>query len=271
MQKITSSMSGMSSSFVSMFKPKPNPQQQLREWQRKLRNEQRNIERQIREISRDGVGVQKEIKIAAKRGDMQSAKVLARELVRARKVISRLHENKAQLNSISLKLGESVATARVVGHLQKSTEVMQLVNGLLKAPEIAKTMQEMSKEMMKAGIMEEMVEDTMESVLDNDDIEEETEEEVSKLLDELAVEVDVLPEAATKLPASERQRVKAKTRLAEQHPADLSYRSARGADGMKVQAKHIKRKRLSWWRGGGGGGGGGGGKNGEWRMGGAGR
>ena len=32
----------------SLLKPKPTPQQQLREWQRRLRNEGRNIDRQIR-------------------------------------------------------------------------------------------------------------------------------------------------------------------------------------------------------------------------------
>lgn len=33
---------------MNMIKPKPNPQQQLRDWQRRLRQECRNIERQIR-------------------------------------------------------------------------------------------------------------------------------------------------------------------------------------------------------------------------------
>ena len=32
----------------NMLRPKPNPQQQLREWQRKLRQEARNVERQVR-------------------------------------------------------------------------------------------------------------------------------------------------------------------------------------------------------------------------------
>ena len=41
------------------------------------------------------------------------------------------------------------ATAKVVGHLQKSNEVMKLVNGLVRAPELAGTMGELSKEMMK--------------------------------------------------------------------------------------------------------------------------
>jgi charged multivesicular body protein 3 len=32
----------------NLLKPKPTPQQQLREWQRRLRNEGRTIDRQIR-------------------------------------------------------------------------------------------------------------------------------------------------------------------------------------------------------------------------------
>lgn len=41
------------------------------------------------------------------------------------------------------------AIARTVGHLSKSAEVMKLVNNLMKAPEVAITMQEFSKEMTK--------------------------------------------------------------------------------------------------------------------------
>lgn len=33
---------------MNILKPKPNPQQQLRDWQRRLRQECRNVERQIR-------------------------------------------------------------------------------------------------------------------------------------------------------------------------------------------------------------------------------
>lgn len=33
---------------MNILKPKPNPQQLLRDWQRRLRQECRNIERQIR-------------------------------------------------------------------------------------------------------------------------------------------------------------------------------------------------------------------------------
>ncbi|TYI62400.1 hypothetical protein E1A91_D10G240900v1 [Gossypium mustelinum] len=192
--------------FKNMLKPKPNPQQLLRDWQRKLRQECRNIERQIRDVQREEKGVQKAIREAAKRNDMGSAKALAKEIVMSRKAVNRLYENKAQLNSISMHLGESVAIARTVGHLSKSAEVMKLVNNLMKAPQMAATMQEFSKEMIKAGVIEEMVNDALDSALDSEDIEEETEEEVDKVLSEIAGETAAeLPEAVRK----ERVRVSA--------------------------------------------------------------
>ncbi|KAJ4834645.1 hypothetical protein Tsubulata_020213 [Turnera subulata] len=202
--------------FKSILKPKPNPQQLLRDWQRKLRQECRNIERQIRgntdqmivfwwlingvvvvlDVQREEKNVQKAIKEAAKRNDMGSAKALAKELVMSRKAVNRLYENKAQLNSISMHLGESVAIARTVGHLSKSAEVMKLVNNLMKAPEVAATMMEFSKEMTKAGVIEEMVTDAVDTALDSEDMEEEIEEEVDKVLSEIAGETAAqLPEA----------------------------------------------------------------------------
>jgi len=66
--------------------------------------------------------------------------------------------------------------------LKKSTEIMKLVNKLVKLPEIQKTMMELQREMMKAGVIEEMLEDA----IDNDDeIEEESEAEVNKVLWEI--------------------------------------------------------------------------------------
>lgn len=183
----------------NLLKPKQNPQQQLRDWQRRLRQECRNVDRQIRDVQREEKNVQKAIKDAAKRNDMGSAKILAKEIVRSRRAVNRLYENKAQLNSISMHLGELVATARTVGHLSKSAEVMKLVNNLMKAPEVAATMQEFSKEMTKAGVIEEMVNDAVDSALDSEDIEEEIEEEVDKVLAAIAGETaSQLPDAVRK-------------------------------------------------------------------------
>lgn len=74
-----------------------------------------------------------------------------------------------------------LCAVQVAGTLQKSTEVMKLVNDLIKAPQLNQTVQQMSKEMMKAGVIDEMMDDAIESAIDSDDIEEETDAEVDKV------------------------------------------------------------------------------------------
>ncbi|CAF1890036.1 BnaA02g06070D [Brassica napus] len=184
---------------MKIIKPKPDPKQRLRDWQRKLRQECRDIERQIRDIEKEERTVQKAIKEAAKRNDMVSAKALAKEIVSSRRTVNKLYENKAHMNSISMHLGESIAVAGTVGNLSKSTEVMKLVNDLMKAPQMAAIMQEFGKEMTKAGVIEEFVSDAIDDALDSEGMEEEIDEEVDKLLTAIAGETAAeLPEAVRK-------------------------------------------------------------------------
>merc|ERR1719447_1953892 len=122
--------------------------------------------------------------MAAKKGDKDVCMILAKEIVHARKTISKLYTAKANLNSIQLQMKGQLATIKVTGAMQTSTEVMQSMQALVKLPEIQKTMQELSREMMKAGIYEEMLEDTMD-VLDTEEEEEDAQAEIDKILNEL--------------------------------------------------------------------------------------
>uniref|UniRef100_A0A914RWW5 Uncharacterized protein n=1 Tax=Parascaris equorum TaxID=6256 RepID=A0A914RWW5_PAREQ len=64
--------------------------------------------------------------------------------------ISKLHASKAQINSVVMCMQQQLATMRMAGSLQHSTEV----------PEIMATMRELSREMMRIGIIDEMIEET---------------------------------------------------------------------------------------------------------------
>lgn len=65
----------------------------------------------------------KQCKESAKRGDMGSAKVLARELVHTRKTIGHLHVNKAHMVAMNAQLTEQLGVVKVAGTLSKSTQV----------------------------------------------------------------------------------------------------------------------------------------------------
>ncbi|GIX75343.1 charged multivesicular body protein 3 [Caerostris darwini] len=198
---------------------------QVREWTSKLRKESFQLDRQIRAIQREEDKVKKTLKDAAKRGDTDVCKVLAKEIVRARKAINRIYTSKAQINSVQMSMNHQLATLRVAGSLEKSTEVMKFMQNLVKIPEISKTMQEMSKEMMKAGIIEEMMEDTFESLDDQEELEEEAQQEVDKVLWELtAGQLGTAPAAVSEtLPETEVEGATATTSKSEDF-ADMQER-----------------------------------------------
>ncbi|XP_035744521.1 charged multivesicular body protein 3 isoform X7 [Egretta garzetta] len=116
----------------------------------------RVIDRQIRDIQREEEKVKRSIKDAAKKGQKDVCVILAKELIRSRKAVSKLYASKAHMNSVLMGMKNQLAVLRVAGSLQKSTEVMKAMQNLVKIPEIQATMRELSKEMMKvAGPAEE--------------------------------------------------------------------------------------------------------------------
>lgn len=101
------------------------------------------------------------------KGDVKSARMLAKEVVRSSRQKDNLSVSKARLGSISTQLAQQLggsvmhsqkppidtisllAMAKVTGSLQKSTEIMKLSNSLIKLPQVSQTMREMSMEMTK--------------------------------------------------------------------------------------------------------------------------
>lgn len=170
-------------SFLSgLFAKKP--EEVAKEWIRNLRKEQRQIELQINKIQREQNKVKLAMKQAAKKDDSASLRILALELVRSKKAVSRMYAAKAKMNSVSMELQHQMAQIKMVGAMQKSTEVMHSMNELVRIPEVTKTMRELSKEMERAGMMDEMVNDTIDDALDDDISDAELEEEVNKVVEE---------------------------------------------------------------------------------------
>ncbi|GAA5795309.1 hypothetical protein HPULCUR_000665 [Helicostylum pulchrum] len=169
------------SAAIQRFFGKKTPDELVKKWRQEIRSQQRGIQRQIQAIDNEEAKVKRSIKQVAKKGDVKNCRMLAKELIRSQRHKERLYTSKAQMNSIIMQLEHQLATLKVAGALQKSGEVMKLVNQLAKLPEMSQTMQQMSMEMTKAGIMDEMIGDTMD-MMDDDDIEEAADEEVNNVL-----------------------------------------------------------------------------------------
>eukprot|EP01086_Lenisia_limosa_P008072 TRINITY_DN28745_c0_g1_i1.p1 TRINITY_DN28745_c0_g1~~TRINITY_DN28745_c0_g1_i1.p1 ORF type:complete len:205 (-),score=62.40 TRINITY_DN28745_c0_g1_i1:32-646(-) len=167
---------------MGLFAPKISPQDQVKKWKADLKSEERKIQRQIVKIEREEKKVTQSIKTMAKK-DPGSAKILAKEVVQSRRARERLMTSKAQLNSVGMQLQQTYSMAKVMGSMQKSTEVMACMQNLVRLPAISMTMQAMSKEMAKAGLIEEMMNDMTE--MEDDSLEDEAEDEVNRVMDEL--------------------------------------------------------------------------------------
>ena len=207
-------------------KKAPDPREQVKEWNKKLRRERNNLERQMSQIKRSEQQAVTSIKQAAKRNDNTSVNILAKEVVGARKAVTRITTAKANIASVETQLTLQVpiihtllfdsiyvigfyfqaAQLRVVGSLQQSTEVMQSMQLLVNVPEVHRTMQELSREMMKAGIMEELVEETLDA-MEEAPLDADNDAEVEKVILEIThnsgnkkLTTTAVPEASIDLP-----------------------------------------------------------------------
>ncbi|KAJ3736298.1 vacuolar sorting protein Vps24 [Lentinula guzmanii] len=169
---------------INRFLYGPTPEEKVRAWQAKLRQESRKLDRDMRQLEVETGKARNTVKQLAKKGDVKSARILAREIVRSQRQKDRLSVSKARLGSIEMQLQQQLSMAKFTGALQKSTEIMKLSNSLVKLPQVSQSMREMSMEMTKAGILEEMMDDTL-ALDDDDELEEEADEEVDKVLFQL--------------------------------------------------------------------------------------
>eukprot|EP01059_Diplonema_ambulator_P013148 TRINITY_DN23667_c0_g1_i1.p1 TRINITY_DN23667_c0_g1~~TRINITY_DN23667_c0_g1_i1.p1 ORF type:complete len:216 (+),score=75.71 TRINITY_DN23667_c0_g1_i1:86-733(+) len=193
--------------FAQLFGQKKKTVQEMqREWKSNLRAEKRKLDRQIRNIQTAEKKTATEAKAAAKKGDNEVVKLLAREIVQSRKAVSRCYAAQARLNSVMMALDQQVSQLKLAGAMKQSAEIMQDMNRLVKVDEISTTMMEMQKEMMKAGIIAEQIDDAVDNVLDEDMDSDEADEEVNKIID------DVMSSAlkGTNAPMSKLQKEKEK-------------------------------------------------------------
>jgi len=186
---------------MPLFKKKPKPEERIKMWKREIKKQERIIDRAISELEMEEKKTQIQVKTYAKKGEEQTAKLVAKQLVKSRAAKHRLIKSKTQLASVHMTLTQQQATIRSAGCLQKSAQVMTYMNKLANVGQISRTMMVMQREMEKAGLIDEMVEDTMEND-DIEDMDEEADAEVEKIYDELTLGVMGSPAVRGKLPST---------------------------------------------------------------------
>lgn len=179
----SSSGGGGGSSWFSSAEKK-DPADLAKEWKRNLQKEMRHLDRDILNLKRQEDRAMKECKALAKKNQLSSAKVLAKEIARTRKTIERMHTSKAQMNSVCNNLQTSMckcnpydynilsfpynifncvslAMLKMQGCIAKSADIMHAMNELVNIKDLKESMGSMAREMERAGLIEEMMSETM--------------------------------------------------------------------------------------------------------------
>jgi|LauGreDrversion4_2_1035121.scaffolds.fasta_scaffold55921_3 division protein CdvB (Snf7/Vps24/ESCRT-III family) len=169
-----------------------------RQWNRNIKREMRHIDRDVVGMSTSEKKTVLEIKKLAAKKEMSSVKILAKELVMLRRSRDRMILTKTQLNSISNQLTQQVALAKLSNCFEKSAEVMQAMSKIINVPEVHEIMTKMGKEMENMGLIEGIMGDAIDETLADIDTEEQSELEIRKLLEELAIDnITLLPTTST--------------------------------------------------------------------------
>ena len=77
-----------------------------------------------------------------------------------------LYETKADYNSISARLGESVGRLAQAGSVKTSAEILKSMNAIANVGQATKDVVAMSKEMFKLGVIEDVLEDAFAGMAD---------------------------------------------------------------------------------------------------------
>uniref|UniRef100_A0A7E4W4R1 Charged multivesicular body protein 2a n=1 Tax=Panagrellus redivivus TaxID=6233 RepID=A0A7E4W4R1_PANRE len=173
----------------SIFGRRKTPQELLRQNQRALNKAMRELDRERQRLEGQESKIIADIKKMAKMGQMNSVRVMAKDLVRTRQYVKKFINMRANIQAVSLKVQTLKSQDAMAQAMKGVTRAMQSMNKQLNLPQIQKIMMEFEKQTEIMDMKEEMMGDAIDDAMGDADDEEETEQVVAQVLDELGIQM----------------------------------------------------------------------------------
>ena len=161
--------------------------EQIKMQKRSVDRSRRALDREAKKLERERKKMLTQIKKLAEKGQTTGAKMLAKDIVRAKKQQQKLEQFVGQLNAVSLRIGSCMTLNELGDAMANCASAMTLVSSKLDPKRLA----QMAKEIAKQDEMLDMKSDMISEVLESLDEGNEEEEE--------AIYNQVLQEAGVKL------------------------------------------------------------------------
>lgn len=181
------------------FWPK-SPREIIKENKRLIARAERNLQREIKDLRTLEAKTAREIKPLVERGEMNNAKIMAKELVRVKRGITQLMTTCHRLNALSGNLTQLQSTNTVIESIKSIT------SGLQKIAINPANIHEFERQMDKMEIQSEVLGNMIEMGVQEDGEEESdmlVTETLAKIIDEMqlqAPESVKFPDVPTKEP-----------------------------------------------------------------------
>merc|ERR1719482_2067812 len=125
----------------------------------------------------------------AKEGRVDSAKIMAKDLVRTRAYIKKMYKMKSHMEAVSLRLQTMQSSAQMAQSMKGVVKVMGTMNKKMNLPQIQQIMMEFEKQNEVMGMKDEMMQDAMDDAFADDEDEDEEEAVLGSIFAELGVDV----------------------------------------------------------------------------------
>lgn len=172
------------------FGRRKTPDEILRENKRAIDRAIRDLEREKGRMEQQEVKLANEIRKAARNNEMDSVKIMAKDLVRTKGQVKKFNIMKANLQAISLKTATLKSQNSMAQAMRGVTQGLIRMNRQMNLPQIQRIIQEFQKQTDMVDMKEEMINDVMDDVFEEDTDEQESDQVVNKVLDELGIEMN---------------------------------------------------------------------------------
>jgi len=161
-----------------------------------LRQNQRVLNKAIRELDREKVKMEgqekkliSDIKKAAKENQMDSVRIMAKDLVRTRRYVKKFILMKANIQAISLKVQTLKSQNSMAQAMRGVTRALGNMNRQMNLPQIQRIMADFERQSDIMDMKEDMMNEVIDDAMGDEEEEEESEAVVKQVLDELGVQL----------------------------------------------------------------------------------
>ncbi|AET38175.1 ESCRT-III subunit protein DID4 Ecym_2446 [Eremothecium cymbalariae DBVPG len=167
------------------------PQERLKKNQTALERTQRELEREKRKLETQEKKLVQDIRKSAKNGQINAAKIQAKDLVRTKRYIEKFNSMRTQLQAISLRIQAVRSSDQMAISMREATGLLAGMNRSMNLPQLQRISMEFERQSglmdQRQEFMDDAIDDAMADDLDED---EEAEQIINKVLDEIGVDLN---------------------------------------------------------------------------------